>query len=259
MCGDDQAVSAEWYEHLMREHTSIGSGREVLFFHAALSNGAQWDDVLARTPPGVRATTYDLPSFGYDAPEAELASIERSLAVLLETKSASEPVTVVGHSLGAWLVARALATRGKRVRRALLISGMAALPRQIADAYAGLASGLEGGALQRDAALPPLIAASLGAAATAQQHERLAQLVASYPDARLHRCLRLVASAAGNEVAPFEGVATTVVHGQRDAAMPLALGQELAAAAGVTLDTWDTDSHFLPLTHPERVAALAFA
>src|SRR5688572_13595478 len=108
----------------MRVRRSTGEGREVVFVHAALADGSEWDALLDLAPPGVRAVAVDLPDFGYDAPGTTLASLEASFR---EHLAGRHGVTLVGHSLGAWVVARALAAAAPSVRRAVLIAGLAGL------------------------------------------------------------------------------------------------------------------------------------
>ncbi|MCZ7687630.1 MAG: alpha/beta hydrolase, partial [Sandaracinaceae bacterium] len=208
----------------------VGEGRTVLFVHAALSDGSTWDDVLARTPEGVRAVVLDLPEVAYDAPGTTLGSLEESFCAHVGDLAGINSVTLVGHSFGAWVVARALSTLGSRARRAILVGGVASLPPEMSQAYEDLAARLATGAIIREQALGVAVDNALGSTATPELRRRLVKITERCPLDRLVRSLRLVASLGAPEavVPPFDTPAT-VIHSEGDRSAPLALGKELAA------------------------------
>lgn len=238
----------------------VGGGRPVFFLHAALSDGSQWDEILEAAPAGVRAASVDMPDFGYDAPGTTFATLERQLRAYLDENARGEPVTLVGHSLGAWVVARVLASAGERVRRAILIGGVPSLPVEMTDAYEGLAAGLEAGSVERREIVEAMVVTALGSATSPSLSDRITMLIGRYPDERLVRSLRLVASLGAPEAAVARfSVPTVVLHAEGDRSVPLSLARALADLADDgELEVWQSDSHMLPWTDPERTAALVY-
>jgi pimeloyl-ACP methyl ester carboxylesterase len=241
------------------ERIDSGKGRPVIFVHAALLDGTQWSEVVVRAPPGVRAIAIDLPDVAFDAPGTTLASLEAAFDAYL-VRHAIEPVTLVGTSLGAWLVARALSRAADRVRRAVLISGLDHLPAETAAAYEQLANGLETGAVAREAPLASIVDLSLGSSVTVAQRQAVSAKLDSVPTPRIVRTLRLVASLGAPEArVKMFSTPTALLHARNDKSVPLELGQALAALGNAPFEVLDSDSHVLSLTHPDRVAELAYA
>lgn len=244
----------------MRIRQDRGAGRPVLFVHAALGDATYWDEVVAVAPPGVRAISVDLPDFGYDAPATTIESLEASFREHVGSLGVVEPLTLVGHSFGAWVVARALATPPRSVRRAVLIGGLSMLPAEMASAFRQGADALASGALPRDAFTASVADSAFAGDDTPGLRERVAMTLGRYPDDRLLRALRLVAAIepAARWVQPFD-VPTVVVHGERDGSVPLALGERLASLGSRTeLQIWPDVGHMLPLTQPERIARIVY-
>ncbi len=241
----------------LREHRSVGSGRTVVFVHATLLDGSQWDELVSHTPEATRAVAVDLPEIAFDAPGTTLATLEAAFDEFV-TRVAPE-VTLVGHSLGAWLVARSLSRLGEHVRSAVLVSGLERLPAEMASVYTQLAAGLESGAVSRHGVLDAIASAALGKAGSQAAREWLLERMGRAPVERMIRMFRLVAELGlpHARVARYSTRAT-VLHAREDASVPLALGRALAELGGAPLELVETDSHVLPLTHARRVAELAF-
>ncbi len=242
----------------MKVRATVGEGRPVVLVHAALQDGSEWDDVMRRAPAGVRAIAIDLPDFGYDAPGTTIASLEQEFRSWLA--SLGEAVTLVGHSFGGWLVARALHEPVIAVRRAVILGGCPHLTQEMGAGYVQGAEALASGALPRDAFASSVIDAAFGGDGTDALRAQVAECPARYPDDRLVRAMRLVATLAepAQDVAPYD-VPTQLIHSEGDRSVPLALGRELAArGARAELEVWPGESHMLPLTAPDRIAEVAF-
>lgn len=246
---------------MVRVCRSVGSGRPVVLVHSALSDGSQWDDLIEHAPAGVRAIAVDLPDFGFDAPGTTLQSLEEGLAALVDELGEHEPVTLVGHSFGGWLVGRVLSSRQERIDRALIVAGPPYLTPEIRDAYVRLAAALEAGQVVWNEQLEQIVAGALGREATPEHAGRLVEIARRCPMDRLVRSLRLVADLGRDDarVQPFT-TPTRILHGRRDASVPLSLGRAFAELGTCTsLEIWETESHVLPLTHTRQVADLVFA
>jgi pimeloyl-ACP methyl ester carboxylesterase len=171
-----------------------------------------------------------------------------------------EPFTLVGHSLGAYLAARLLGELGDRVERAVFVGGFPTLPEPIVSAYLGLAAGIESGAVEPRAAIRGAVEAALGASAPEPARALLHAIASEWPVPRIVRLLRRVAEVgAASAVSTFDTRAV-VLHAADDASVPIALGRDLAALGQrAKLRELDEGGHFLQLSRPELVAALAFS
>lgn len=242
----------------------VGTGpRNVVLVHGTPSDASVWSRVIERAPPGLRVVLVDLPDHGTapDEPSLELGPFLDDLEDVVRGLG-SGPTTLIGHSFGAYLVARLLPALDDRVDRAVLVAGLARLADDFVASREALASDIEDGRFDRAALGDLALDIWLGRRHRAPDHEQVIRaMLDRTPTPRLLRSLRRLRAMAAPEarLAPYRTKAV-VLHGQDDAAVPLELAQEVAElGACAELVVLDTDSHFLPLTHPDQILAAAFA
>lgn len=231
----------------------------ILFVHGSQSDQRVWDQVIALAPAGTQTVAFDLPDHGTspEQPTAALAPLQNALLAQLEALPPG-PVTLVGHSLGALLIARAASALPRPVDRLVLISGFALLHPEDMEVYRKMADGLEGGRLDLEFLREMALEVALG-----ERHDRpelhpIVEEMQKMPFERAVRSLRRGLEMGPPGVAPYD-VPTTVVHGRDDAAIRFALSEELAElGTHAVLVPLDTDSHLLPLTHAAELAPLIF-
>lgn len=189
-----------------------------------------------------------------DEPAAALPPLEE--AVEEAVVQAPGQVTVVGHSLGAWLAAATEARMPARVDRFVAISGLCQLTEEGVAARRELLTALEGGQLEPDELARAVLEMFRGPRPDTTLDARLAPMVALDRE----HWARLIQRALGMNDRPpvsFERPAT-VVHGTNDAAVPLASGEELARRSSAELVRIETSSHMLPMTHAETLAPIVY-
>ncbi|MBX3269655.1 MAG: alpha/beta hydrolase [Sandaracinaceae bacterium] len=239
--------------------TARGGGRRgVLFVHGTPGDQRSFDAVIARAPEGVRVHRFDLPDHGAapEEPEGRLAPLEDALVAAVERTEG--PLTLVGHSLGAWLAASVDARLPSRVERVVAIGGYPSLAADEVALREGLLAQIEGGALDVTADLRPIfLELMLGEARTPALDER-AWAQGGVSRERWVRLLKRMIE-LGQRAPVRCSRPTRLLHGRRDAAVPYAHAVALAAACvDAELVPLDTSSHLLPLTHPEALAAHVF-
>lgn len=236
------------------------SGRPlVLTLPAQLTDAWSWERVAALVTPFADVAPIAPPPYAPDEPpEASLEAYERALADRVRTEARVRPVALAGASVGGYFAARVAERHPSALAHLFLLGTLARLPDALDAARIETAAGLETGALPLEAVL------SAVHASVATPDERDAELdrLLSNDLAKLSReelawNLRLTSPLARDARRVRElGLPTTVLHGRRDACVPFACGEELAALGGaVRFVPIDTSSHLLSMTHPERVAA----
>lgn len=242
--------------------TRIGSGSELyVFLHGTPSDSSIWREVVSRQPGSATSLLFDLPDHGA-APDLKDPAPETLELELCRALSDVGPrFTLVGHSYGAYLAAR-LATRlSTRVTRLVLLSGFAAIPGAMAEAFQSLAAALRAG----DATLATVTAVALerwyGAAPTDAERSIVADIVGRTGEARAERLLERIARLTGpaERVAPY-GQPAMVLHARGDGAVPLELGQELhGLGEQAELEIVESGLHLLPLSHAPLIARRVYA
>lgn len=223
-----------------------------MLVHGSPSDHRGWLPFVGHAPADARLVLVDLLDHG-GAPDDEspgCVSIESDLRAIVEATEG--PVTLVGHSAGAYLAARLLASLGDRVSRAVLIAGFPGLPPQVAVERAGLWQSIERGELSRAAFEDAVITGWLGrekpnTAALPLMRSILTDLT----QPRLKRYFQRIALLGTDEarVPPFDTPAL-VIHSQRDPTLPHELGVELARLGRrAELVTRDDDCHWLDDDH----------
>lgn len=232
----------------------------ILFVHGSQSDRRVWDALIALAPSDTHAVSFDLPDHGTALAQPTPAIEPLREALLAQVKALPEgPVVLVGHSLGAFLIASAAPRFSRPIEHFFLISGYALLHPEDREIYRKMADGLEGGRLDLEFLREMALEVALG-----ERHDRpeLHALVAEMQEMPFETAVRSLRR--GLEMGPpgasAYDVPTTVIHGRDDAAIRFALSEELAnLGTRAELVAFDTDSHLLPLTHPKELAELIFA
>ncbi len=231
----------------------------IVLVHGSQSDQRVWGPLVGLAPAGTRVCAFDLPDHGSapDEPTPDPEPLRRALVEHIEGLPDAS-VTLVGHSLGAHLIA-SIATRiSKPVERAVLISGFDVLHDADRALYRAMADGLETGRLDLELLREMALDAAVGEADLLEERRALVTQMQVMPFERAVRSLRRGLALGPPSVCGYDFEAT-VLHGQDDAAIRFELGEELAAAGSQSrLVALDTDSHLLPLTHPEQLAPYIF-
>ncbi len=99
------------------------SGTPVLFLHPGNATGRNWEG-LAKALPGYRVICPDLPGFGESAhiPLTTIEAAAGEVARALNAEGLTDPLPVMGYSLGAYTGMMLLLRHPDRVERAFLTS-----------------------------------------------------------------------------------------------------------------------------------------
>jgi pimeloyl-ACP methyl ester carboxylesterase len=232
-------------------------GRTYVFVHGSPSDRRVWEDVVALAPRGTTSVVLDLPDHG-DAPADLTASMEPLEEALIEAVEAtSGDVTVVGHSMGAWLVAATSARMPERVTRFVAISGMSRYDDAAVKSRRDLLVALEAKQLEPSAVREAILALFFGELRSSALEARVSAML----ELSREHWARLVRRALEINQRPpaYFARPAMVIHATGDAGIPFSLGQELARLSGCELVTIDTGSHMVQLTHARELAELIFA
>jgi len=231
----------------------------IVLVHGSQSDRRVWGPLLELAPDGANISTFDLPDHG-DSPDEPTPDPEPLRRALIKHVDglAADHVTLVGHSLGAHLIASSASRLAKPVRRAVLIAGFDVLHEQDMALYRLMAEGLESGRLDLELLREMAMHAALG---EAEGYETQRALITEMQVMSFERAVRSLRR--GLELGPPSLCAydfpTTVLHGRHDAAIRLDLGRELQhAGTDAELVVLETDSHQLPLTHAAVLAPYVF-
>jgi pimeloyl-ACP methyl ester carboxylesterase len=101
------------------------AGPRVVFVHGLFGQGKNWTTIARRlAEEGRRVTLLDLPNHGHSPWTDRVDYVDMARMVAAELGSFSEPVTLVGHSMGG-KVAMQLALRRPELLRALVVVDIA--------------------------------------------------------------------------------------------------------------------------------------
>ena len=248
-------------------------GPVVVLVHGIASRASQWEQVMARLGDRVHVIAPDLLGHGQSAKPrgdyslgAHACGIRDLLAAL-----GHDRVSLVGHSLGGGVAMQFAYQFPERVERLALVSS-GGLGREVSVFLR--AATLPGAEL-----LLPLLAGSYVRSAAATVGGWLGKARVRLP-AGLHECLagfgslgdrgtreafvhtaRSVLDPAGQRVDARDRLYLAadmplfVVWGRKDAIIPVAHGEALAASVpGTTLEVFEQSGHFPHLTEPVRLA-----
>lgn len=245
-----------------------GGGHPTLLLHGFPTSPALWRDVHPRLPDGVHAIAWEMTGYGESIPAGRdrdlgLEAQARRLRAFLDHHDLDD-VVLVGHDVGGG-VAQILATRtpdrvaGLVLVDAVCYDGWPAEPvRRIARAGDILAA-VPGRVLKR------LVWKDWIRAHASEAQARQAWSVhwPSYGEyggaGALVRQARALDAGDTVDVArdlpALAGGAHRVLWGARDPYLDPAWGARLSAALECPFETVEGASHFVPESHPERVAA----
>jgi pimeloyl-ACP methyl ester carboxylesterase len=104
------------------------SGPRVILVHGTPGSASGWADYLAKPPAGMEVVALDRPGFGDSGPTGAVTGLaEQAAAVLALLPSDGRPVVLLGHSLGAPIVAHAAAqlaaASSTQLRGVVLLAG----------------------------------------------------------------------------------------------------------------------------------------
>jgi pimeloyl-ACP methyl ester carboxylesterase len=100
-------------------------GPRLIFVHGTPGDAADFAEVMLPSPAAYDSIAIDRPGFGDSQPDGPVTSLDEQAAALLpllEYRRGRWPI-LIGHSLGAAVVARAAATHPARVGGLVLVSG----------------------------------------------------------------------------------------------------------------------------------------
>lgn len=109
--------------HVSYLHAGSPKGRTVIFVHGTPGSAQGWADYLIAVPDGLHYIAVDRPGFGRSRPGKAVASLEQQAEALAPLLEADPRPILVGHSLGAPIVALLSAKDPKRVGGLILLAG----------------------------------------------------------------------------------------------------------------------------------------
>ncbi len=246
-------------------HRESGHGAAVthVLLHGIGSASGSWVRQLdAAHGKALRVLAWDAPGYGgssalaADWPQA--GDYAERLWAWLDALGAKAPITLVGHSLGALMAARAALQAPQRVQRLVLLAPAAgygdaepALREQkLHDRLATLQRlGPQGMAQARAAAM-------LSPAAPGELVDAVRESMAQVIPAGYTQAARLLAQGTlARDLAQWRG-AVAVASGAADGITPPASCQAIAKAAGVAWNDLGSVGHACPLEAPGQVNAL---
>jgi pimeloyl-ACP methyl ester carboxylesterase len=105
-------------------HAGAPNGQTVIFVHGTPGSARGWADYLIAVPEGYRFIAVDRPGFGRSRPGHPLPSLERQAEALAPLLLDTDPPPIlVGHSLGAPIIALLAANHPQRVGALILLAG----------------------------------------------------------------------------------------------------------------------------------------
>lgn len=245
---------------------SRGAGEPVVFLHGFATSGHLWRDVVSLLPSGRRFVVLDMLGHGRSDPPGDypltLEAHAGRLVALLDALGISS-ACLVGHGVGGGVAQWLSVHQPQRVSSLALVASVAF------DRWATRDVRLARAALPLTRQLPPAWLLSMvraemerGYVDAARAHhaiDRYSRPFAS--DAGRDALVRHIAALDTEETRTLGAhlgtiaVPTTVVWGENDPFLPVALGRRLAdAIPDATLDVVTGGRHFLPEEAPRQVA-----
>lgn len=241
----------------MSLHVDVtGAGPDLVLLHGWGLNSAVWAETAAMLALHLRVHAIDLPGHGRSRqPAAGFDAAADAIAAHIPPGA-----VVCGWSMGGLLAQRIARRHAARVRRLVLVSST---PRFVADdewdhgmeraALEGFAQGLATD-LDRTLATFVKLNALRGARGRPAIRELTERLASRPPPSReaLEHGLAWLRQTDLRVDAPWVATPTLVVHGARDAIVPVGAGRWLAQALPhATLAEWPDAAHLPFFTHRE--------
>ncbi|HET9624296.1 MAG TPA: alpha/beta hydrolase [Kofleriaceae bacterium] len=234
-----------------------GPGAPVVFVHSWAMHGAMWQyQVESLRAAGLRCITYDRRGHGRSSAAVhglDYDTLADDLAAVLDTLEL-HAATLVGHSSGSLEIVRYLARHGSaRVARVALLAPTTPAIDRPAEVSAALHA-----AWAHD--FPAWVEANKAAFFTAETSPAavawLTEMITAISvDVAIALDRALAAADVSADLAQIDRP-TLILHGDRDASAPLALGERTAAAIpGSRLVVYEGAPHGLFVTHVDRVNA----
>jgi pimeloyl-ACP methyl ester carboxylesterase len=234
--------------------------KRVVFLHGSPGRATLWEPLIALAPTGTECVAFDLLGHG-DAADAGEDPDDIVRDVVDRVRSLGGPVTLVGHSFGAWVAGRAIPALDGAVERFVAIAGIPGMDEAIAGRLLGFAGALDGGLLTMEAAAAVGVDLWLPTQARDPRDvERLTSVFTSERADRLARALRRTARLAEpSRWVVRHDVPTTSIHCTGDRAAPVELGRKLSelSSSGDWIEI-DSDGHYPQWSHVELVAQAVF-
>ena len=226
-----------------RQSGAQASDATHVLLHGIGSGSASWLaqlEAAQRNSPACTLLAWEAPGYGNSTPVAldspSAQDYAERLWAWLDALRVRQPVTLVGHSLGALMAARASRLQANRVSQLILLSPAQGYARatpaereqKLADRIANLAQlGPQGMASKRGAAM-------LSAQASIEQVAYIQGVMAQIVPAGYTQAARLLAH--GDLLTDLDGISVplTVASGHADAITPMAGCQAVAAHGHVS-------------------------
>jgi len=112
-----------WYSP---DDSRKASRARVAFLHGAGDQAGTWADAARALHPDYSLLVIDLPGHGDSAPASgplPIATVLAGVSAVLDRETTDAPVTLVGHSLGAWIASLYAVAHPSRVSRLVLVNG----------------------------------------------------------------------------------------------------------------------------------------
>jgi pimeloyl-ACP methyl ester carboxylesterase len=245
-----------------RESGAAAAVTHVLLHGIGSASGSWVRQLDAAHGKPLRVLAWDAPGYGgssaLDADWPQAGDYAARLWAWLDALGAKAPLTLVGHSLGALMAARAALLAPQRVQRLVLLAPAAgygdAAPalreQKLNDRLATLERlGPQGMAQARAAAM-------LSPGAPAELVDAVRDSMAQVIPAGYTQAARLLAQGTlARDLAQWRG-AVAVASGAADGITPPASCQAIAKAAGVAWNDLGSVGHACPLEAPGQVNAL---
>lgn len=249
-----------------RASPGVGAGpREaepLVLLHGIGSGSGSWVRQLEAFGPTREVLAWDAPGYGQSAPlpqaRPQAGDYGQRLWAWLDAVGVSQPITLVGHSLGALMAAAAAGQQPARVRRLLLLSPAQGYGQATPEVREGKRSdrlhtlqtlGPAGMAHKRGAAM---LSASASPEQVAYVQATMAQVIPSgYTQATHLLADSDLAGLLAAVKAPWQ-----VASGAADTITPPAGCEALARGAGASYVSLGPVGHVCALEAPEQVNAL---
>ena len=238
--------------HVLLHGIGSASGSWVAQLRQAASSSQPANHVLAWDAPGYGAST------ALPMPQPQAADYAARLWAWLDVLQVSEPIMLVGHSLGALMAAAAARAQPQRVARLLLLAPAAGYARadaavrekKLADRLANLARLGPAGMAQARAG------AMLAGDVTLEQLALVQHVMAQIDPAGYTQAARMLAG--GDLLSDLRGLTCSVLvaSGDADTVTPPQACQQLARDAGIPYRSLGPVGHSCPLQAAAQVHRL---